>query len=447
VKKPPPQRPPPVKFDHRRTHGEILRCKKGKRTDIKPHDWDKFGYALNDEVLTRPIVYDEQTLPIKRVKRSDITPEWFMEHAAKPHQPIIVEGVTDDWPAMQRWSTEALEERFRNVAFKVAKDDKGKKLRTKFKYYADYLRHQQDDSPLYLFETNVDDNGHIRPLVDDFEVPDVFPHDWMGLCNEDARPPHRWFCIGPKRSGTTVHQDPLATAAWNVITHGAKHWVLFHPKETKKVVKGRDLLKDGEDDEAIMYFDFLLPRIKRAHPELRVWEGIQRPGEVIFVPGDWWHGVVNTEDCVAITQNYCGPDNFDIVWKRTRREREKVANLWLRNMRKFSPELAQRALEMNRKDKFRMRHERPAHERLPDVSSSSSESSSDSSSDQAGDLSESGLQDVLAKGVRLGRRCWRTAAKMHLREPWNANPGAKLRDIRDVRDDKVQEPKKRRRTD
>jgi len=420
-----------------------LRCKKGKRTDIKPPDWDKFGYALNDEPLTRPIVYDEQTRPITRVKRSDITPEWFYEHAAKTHQPIIVEGVTDDWPAMQRWSTDALEERFKNVAFKVAKDDKGKKLRMKFKYYADYLRHQQDDSPLYLFETNVDDNGQIRPLIEDYEIPDVFPHDWMALVNEDARPPHRWFCIGPKRSGTTIHQDPLGTAAWNVITHGAKHWVLMDPSAQKKVVKGRDLLKDGEDDEAIMYFDFLLPRIKRKHPELRVWEGIQRPGEVIFVPGDWWHGVVNTEDCIAITQNYCGPDNFDVIWNRTRREREKVAHLWLRNMRKFAPELAQRALEMNKRDKFRMRHERPPHDRLPDCDSSSSESSSDSSSDEAGDLTESGLQDVLPKGTRLGRRAWRTGAKSKMREMWDPKPGMRLRD----REDRPQESKKRRRTD
>lgn len=400
-----------MKFDHRRTAGEVWRCKKGKRTDIKPSEWDKHGYALNDEPLTRPIVYDEQTRPIPRVKRSEITPEWFLENAAKPSQPIIVEGVTDDWPAMERWSIDAMEERFRHVAMKVAKDDKGKKLRMKFKYYADYIRKQQDDSPLYLFETNVDDNGYIRPLTEDFKIPDIFPHDWFALINEDARPPHRWFCIGPKRSGTTVHTDPLGTAAWNVITHGCKHWVLMDPKESKRVVKGKDLIKDGEDDEAIMYFDFILPRIKRAHPELRIWEGLQHPGEVIFVPGDWWHGVVNTEDCVAVTQNYCGPDNFDLVWKRTRKEREKVAHLWLRNMRKFAPELAERALEMNRRDSFRMRHERPPHERLSDASSSSSESSSDSSSDGAGDLTETGLQDVQDKNIRLGRNAWQTAAR------------------------------------
>ncbi|CAJ1428231.1 unnamed protein product [Effrenium voratum] len=73
---------------------------------------------------------------------------------------------------------------------------------------------------------------------------------------------------------------------------------------------------------------------------------------------------------------------------------EKVAWLWLRNMRRYSP-LYQRAMELNRRDGFKMRHERPAGERLSDASSSSSESSSDSSSDEAVDLDPAGLQEAV----------------------------------------------------
>lgn len=396
-----------MRYRHRRTSGEVWRCKKGKRTDIKPNEWDKFGYAAKEEVLKREIVYDSQTLPIRRLKRKDITPEWFYENIVCKNIPVIIEGACSHWPAMERWSLEALEERFKNIAFKVAKDDKGKKLRMKFKYYADYVRQQQDDSPLYLFETNVDDNGYIRPLVSDFELPDLFPHDWFALINNDARPPFRWFCMGPKRSGTTVHIDPLGTSAWNAVTHGRKRWVLFDPKEDKKIVKGKDVIRKAEDDEAIMYFDFILPRIKKAHPELKVYEGIQGPGDIIFVPGDWWHGVLNLDDTVAVTQNYCGPDNFRLVWKRTRKEREKVAYLWLRNMKRYAPELYERALRLNRRDGFKMRHEREAGEKLSDGSDSSSESSSDSSSDEAEDLDPTGLQDVLRRGLVLGTESYR----------------------------------------
>eukprot|EP00913_Durusdinium_trenchii_P027575 g25865.t1 len=232
--------PPEVKFQHRRTATEVRRCKKGKRSDIKPHEWDKFGYFA---------------------KASDITPEQFFQQFSSQAWPECC----SHWPAMSRWSIDALDERFRHVPFKVAKDDNGKKLRMKFKYFADYVRHQRDDNPLYLFETDMDDNAHIRPLMDDYQVPDLFPHDWFSLVNTDARPPFRWFCIGPKRSGTTVHTDPLGTAAWNAVTHGVKRWVLFEPHETKKRVKGKDLLRSGEDDEAIMYFDYILPRDSRQY--------------------------------------------------------------------------------------------------------------------------------------------------------------------------------------
>mmetsp|Transcript_154314 Transcript_154314/g.287744 ORF Transcript_154314/g.287744 Transcript_154314/m.287744 type:complete len:517 (+) Transcript_154314:103-1653(+) len=397
------------RFRHRRTSGEVHRCKKGERHDVKVSEWGKFGYAGSD-VCSRPIdPYDSQTVPIPRARRSDITPEWFYEHVAAAKQPMIIEGAVNHWPAMERWSIDRLEERFGNCAFKVGSDKKGRKIRMKMKYFADYMRHQQDDNPIYLFETNVDGDAEMVRLTDDFEVPDFCPHDWFGLMNKDARPPHRWFCIGPRRSGTTVHTDPLGTAAWNAVTHGVKRWVLFEPGVPKRIVKGKDLIQKGEADEAIMYFDYILPRIKRAYPDVRVYEGLQNPGDVIFVPGDWWHGVLNTEDCVAVTQNYVGPDNFEVVWKRTRREREKVAYLWLRNMRKFAPELHAWAIDLNRQAGFQMRHERRPGEKLTDVgsNSSSSSSSSDSSSDQEFDvIVPKGLEAavVVARAKRKRRR-------------------------------------------
>lgn len=93
----------------------MLRCKKGKRSDIKPDEWDKFGYfakatreecalrAQQEEVLQREIVYDQQTVPIPRVKAKlkdkmrragqarEISPEQFFKDVASKAQPVIVE--------------------------------------------------------------------------------------------------------------------------------------------------------------------------------------------------------------------------------------------------------------------------------------------------------------------------------------------------------------------
>jgi len=387
-----PAAPPrPGGYEHRRTDGEVRRCKKGHRSELKYEGWEQFLYAgeKGDKVIAQPIVTDGvRTLPIPRVRRGDITVEEFFLRFSLPRRPCIIEDGMKDWPAMQRWSMDLLMEELRHTSLKVGEDDRGRKLRMKFKYFMDYMKNQRDDSPLYLFETRPENDPQARKLLDDFEVPDLFPHDFFDLVNPHSKPPYRWWSIGPKRSGTTVHADPLGTAAWNAVTHGRKRWVLFEPQVDARIAKGKDVINTAtEDDEAVMYFDFLLPRIKEKHPDIRIYEGVQGPGEIIYVPGEWWHGVLNLEDTVAVTQNYCGYDNFDRVWERTRKERLKLAHLWLRNMRRHAPQLHSRALELNKRDGFRMRHEKSPNEPPSDSESdSSSSSSSDSSSDCEKDL-------------------------------------------------------------
>lgn len=181
--------------------------------------------------------------------------------------------------------------------------------------------------------------------------------------------------IGPQRSGSEVHIDPLGTSAWNTSIRGHKRWILIPPGPgiDKNLVRGKHLIKDGEDDEAIQYFDFILPRLKKTEgPEgsgkIPYWiEGVQQPGETIFVPGNWWHAVLNLDLTVAITQNFCNYGNFERVWLRTRKGRKKLSVKFLNELKLHKPELYQRAIALNERDGFIMWDQREdyKHKFLP----------------------------------------------------------------------------------
>jgi histone arginine demethylase JMJD6 len=58
-----------------------------------------------------------------------------------------------------------LYEKYKDAEFKCGEDDDGHKLKIKLKYYLEYLIHNKDDSPLYLFESSLEDNKEARSMI------------------------------------------------------------------------------------------------------------------------------------------------------------------------------------------------------------------------------------------------------------------------------------------
>lgn len=112
----------------------------------------------------------------------------------------------------------------------VGSDDDGDAVRLRLKHYVHYATHPDhaaaDDSPLYIFDGSFADKHGSAAMASDYTVPPLFQEDLMALAGERRRPPYRWFVMGPARSGSNLHVDPLATSAWNALLLGRKRCVL-----------------------------------------------------------------------------------------------------------------------------------------------------------------------------------------------------------------------------
>ncbi|KAF9378049.1 jumonji domain-containing protein 6 [Mortierella sp. AD011] len=152
------------------------------------------------------------------------------------------------------------------------------------------------------------------------------------------------------------------------------------------------------DREAVSWFHHVYPRFAENDFELGkkygMIQAIQGPGETMFVPGGWPHIVMNLDFTIAITQNFCSPTNFEMVWLNTRHTRPKLA-------RKFQSEIERmynktgRCYYKDLLDKCRSLAYVPMlRMSTDDSSSSSSSSSSDSSGDMTSTESESDIGEI-----------------------------------------------------
>lgn len=182
-----------------RTNKRIAHVRLKARSELKPEEWQMNRFYSNKNLVS---CSNDQ---LERIDARTITREEFIEKYERPAKPVIIQHLIDDWPAFENWTVEKLARKYRNQRFKIGEDDDGRSVKVKLKYFLDYAANNQDDSPMYLFESSFGEHAKKKRLIDDYDVPDYFAEDLFRLVGEHRRPPYRWWCIGPQRSGTGIH--------------------------------------------------------------------------------------------------------------------------------------------------------------------------------------------------------------------------------------------------
>jgi histone arginine demethylase JMJD6 len=211
----------------------------------------------------------------------------------------VVEGGCAQWPAANRWTLDTLVSVLGDEPTICGLTTGGDEVRVPFVDFAAYVRDQQHDGPLYVFDDEWD--GPSQALLADY-APPPWAEDARAQTPEPMRPPYRWLLVGPRRSGSNVHADPLGTSAWNALISGEKLWFLWEPSDaTERTI--RCAVEGVRADVPAVGFGRLLEAVRAdACPAPRVF--VQQPGEIVFVPRGWLHGVLNLSDTIAITENF-----------------------------------------------------------------------------------------------------------------------------------------------
>jgi len=258
------------------------------------------------------------------------------------------------WPVLKHWNLEKLLKTYPETDFRAESVD------WPFSTYCSYMRRNQDESPLYLFDRKFAEKMAVDVGREGgaYWKPDCFGPDLFELLGTE-RPAHRWLIIGPERSGSTFHKDPNGTSAWNAVVQGAKYWIMFPPLAA---VPGVYVSKDkSEVTSPLSIAEWLLEFHAEARQLPECVEGVCRAGEILHVPSGWWHLVVNLERGIALTQNFVPKAHLAGVLRFLGERPEQVTGfrpdvsdpygLFVARLREEYPDLLQEALEQIEREK------------------------------------------------------------------------------------------------
>lgn len=210
--------------------------------------------------------------------------------------PLVFRGVAKEWPCCQKWSKDFFKERYGNVRVTLINNpglvDKNEKNEFKVTDFSGYFDEAEKDKSKYLRFSRILDNQ--KDLVDDLN------YDWL----RQFKTPFSghevsYLFIGEGNTKTPTHAGLPHTLFIQV--KGRKRWVVMAPNERFFLdpVADRTLyfytnsdIRNNEDER--------YPLV----PFIRKYEFVLDEGDVMWMPGLFWHHVENETPTIGVAFKY-----------------------------------------------------------------------------------------------------------------------------------------------
>ena len=247
---------------------------------------------------------------LKNVDTVDsITREDFKKNYLDKRKPLIIKGLTNDWAAREKWSTDYFKEIAGDIEVKLvdnSKADPNKVINAsiasmKFGEYLDLIKREPTELRIFFFNLF----KHRPELVNDIKI----PKELMGGFIESM--PAMFF--GGSRAITFLHYDIDLPHLFHTHFGGRKHIILFDNKWKKRLYCVPNTTYALED------YDVANPDFEK-FPALRGVEGYEvflEHGDTLFMPTGMWHWMRYIDGSFSLTLR---------AWDRS--VTRKMASVW-----------------------------------------------------------------------------------------------------------------------
>ncbi|SFW13508.1 cupin-like domain-containing protein [Chitinophaga sancti] len=250
------------------------------------------------------------------------TPEEYIDRS----QPVLYDGVMQQWAAYPKWNILHLADKFGK--WKVSADRKMNGqvsyIQTEMAAYADYIYNTADEVPYYGKSTLHLENN----MVGEYQVPAAF-HCWYKDYYTTRALTRRieLSCLyfGPSGARSNLHQDIWGSSFWNALFEGKKLWLFFPPEQ-------EHLIYNGEFDP-LTADPASFPMLRDTTPVVC----IQEPGELIYCPANIWHWAIVLKPSLALSENFINGENYQVIlrffekqgYANAARKMQEIAGIYL----------------------------------------------------------------------------------------------------------------------
>lgn len=214
---------------------------------------------------------------------SHLSKEEFLQNYKRVEKPVVIENLTEDWPARKKWTVNYIKEvagdcivpLYDSKPSKDTKHQHAPAIKMKLKKYFEML--EQGENDLRLFFYNI--LSGVPELVKDFSYPDIGLHFFKKL---------PVLFAGGKNAKVQMHFDIDLSDIFLCHFGGKKRVLLISPEQT------RYMYRVPFSFSSLFDIDFDNPDYEK-YPALKNLQGEVaelKHGDVLYIPPGYWHYIV-----------------------------------------------------------------------------------------------------------------------------------------------------------